>query len=226
MKSSNLPRRVRPFAALLCLACLLAVPLWADDPPQEDPEAGAAQAEKKEPTPAPKPGSLADAAARIKLQQPAEGGSSGLVISDQNLKEKGSGAALSQGTGAKLSGAAAGGAGQGKPAGPSMTPEQSAAANDIVQRYQAQLVVVQGLEVRLANWDERLAEPSHDPYYPKYSNSPQNRAPGQVDEAEGTRNLLAKHLAEERKKLDAIRNEAKRAGVALSEPAVQPVAPE
>jgi len=220
---------IRVVAGFLCLAGALTFPAWGDDPPKEEPEAKAEQAEgaKQDATPKPSGNSLADAAARIKLQKPAGGEGSGLVISDQNLKKSGSGASVAQGTGAQLSGSAAtGSTTQGKKVG-TMSPEASALGNDIVQRYHAQVAVVRGLEVRLANWDKRLAEGSADPHYPKFSNSPQNRPPGVVDEAEGTRDLLAKQLGEERKKLDGIRKEAQRAGVTLSDPAAQhPAAPQ
>jgi hypothetical protein len=209
----------------LLLVWLLVLPASADEPPKEENEAQAAQSEapKQAATPTSTGSSLADAAAGIKLRQPAGGEGSGLVISDQNLKESGSGAALSQGAGAKISGGAASAGTQAQPAG-GTSPEASARANEIVQRYHAQLALVEGLEVRLANWNKLIAEGSPDAHYKKFSDSPQNRPPGVVDEAEGQRDLLAKRLAEEQQKLDAIRKEAKGAGVALSEAAAPPPA--
>ena len=147
------------------------------------------------------------------------------LISDQNLKKAGAGGTLSEGTGAGLTGPRAGtAAAQGGTSG-TMGPEETSLANDLILRYHARLAVVEGLELRLANFDRQLAEASTDPHYKNYTDSPQNRAPGVVDPAQRKRDLLAGQLEAEQAKLKVIRDEARRAGVTLSEPATQPAAP-
>jgi hypothetical protein len=205
------------------LMVLPAIPVAAEDEARTQSSTEADQAETQEraqeqpvlksAAPAKTGSSLADAASKIRLQTPAQEG--GLVISNHTLQKPGAmgtlsvGGGVSAATGSKTSGTtSAAGAKQGAPG--SDNP-----LNALVQQYHEQLAVVQGLEARLEKYDEQLAEPARDPHYPYVTNRPQDRAPGVQDPAKGQRDLLAARLDEERKKLDGIREQARRAGVKL-----------
>ena len=65
----------------------------------------------------------------------------------------------------------------------------------------------------LASYDEQLAAPPADPHYAERRNSPQNRAPGVVDPAQGKRDAYAAELEKERAILKDLEKRAKAAGV-------------
>jgi hypothetical protein len=192
----------------LAVALCVAVPaIWAEDPPKDQSEQQADQ----QPTPAAPAGSLAAAASKIKLQQPEGEGSGSLVITDQNVKSAGQGAAVSQGSGVAT----------GAPPPAALTSGQRPAATDanaVADELQAQRVKVQNMEAQLADYDRQLAEPSTDPHYPKYSDAPQFRSPGVVDPAKGKRDELARRLEEERGKLVELEKKAGQAGVKQADP--------
>ncbi len=187
------------------MVCVPGFPAGTEDPPQEKAEQNAQQEET-----APPAGSLAAAASRIKLQSPGEEGSGATVISDQNVKTAGKGAAVSQGSGA-VTGSATPSAAAGQPAA-------AANANAVADELQAQRVKVQNMEAQLADYDRQLAEPSPDPHYPKVQDAPQFRSPGVVDPAQGKRDQLAQQLEQERAKLQELEKKAKQAGVKEAEP--------
>jgi hypothetical protein len=213
----------------LLLAIGLAAPVAAEDPPQEEPEQtqteeqAAKRAEAAEKTPeqqqempalgsargTEKGSSLAAAAGKITLQKPADG-SSGIVISDQNLKTAGQKGAVSQGTGqAAASSPAAAAPGTAAPGEAAANPQ-----NELAARLEQQKLRVQELEERLANLDRQLAEKEQrDPHYRYYHNSPQNRAGGVQDEVQGQRDLLAQELETARTELDRTEAQARRAGI-------------
>jgi len=186
-------------AALLVLAG--AMTAAGDEPQQQTPP---------EPTPTAVPGSLAAAAAGIRLQQPDASATGALVISDQNLKSLGAGAAVSQGSGATVAQGPEGGAPQGAVA------PAPAAANDLSAQLLAQQALVDDLAVKLQSMDAQLAAPPTDPHYPKFDTAPQFRAPGVVDSARGQRDALAAQLDGERTKLEDLRAQAATAGVTLT----------
>ncbi len=202
---------------LLGLAALAAVPALAEDPTTDDAratEARAATAEPAQAEPSLKskapPGttnSLAAAAAKIRLNRPE--GSSGLVISNDNLAR-----VSSQGTVSVAGGVQAGSVPSPSTAGATAEGADNP-ANAMVQQYHQQKATVEGLEARLKHFDEQLAKPSTDPHYPNIQNSPHLRAGGVQDPAQAQRDNVAAQLAAERKKLDALRNQARRDGVPL-----------
>lgn len=183
------------------LALALSLPVAADDPEQQPAPA---------PKPTPVPGSLAAAAAGLKLQGAGAGGEGALVISDQNLKSKGAGASLSQGGGATVAPS------QGSERAPVAAQAGTAApatATDLASQLLAQQAKVDELEVRLAAMDQKLAEPSTDPRYPKYSDAPQFRAPGVVDPAQGERDATAAELEAARARLAELQAQGDKAGI-------------
>ncbi len=191
-------------AGILCAASL---PAGAEDPPQEKPK----QQTEKQQEATPPPGSLAAAAAGIKLQK-ADGDDSGsLVISDQNVKKAGKGAAVSEGSGSVAGSPAV-------PAPPGQQANAAASANAAADELQAQKVKVQNMEAQLAEYDKQLAAPPTDPKYPKYSNAPHSRSPGVIDPAQGQRDEYAKRLEEERAKLQELEKKANQAGVREAAP--------
>lgn len=177
-------------------------------------------ADEPEPTPAPTPvpGSLAAAAAGLKLQRSAEEGSA-LVITDQNLKAAGAGAAMSEGRGATVPPTA------GTTSPPVATPAVTAPqANDFGSQLLAQQAKVDELEARLAAMDRQLAAPSADPHYPKTDSAPQFRAPGVVDPAQAERDALAAQLEAERARLDGLRAQGEKVGIQLRKVSNEPAA--
>src|SRR5512136_633496 len=111
-------------SAAAITAVLAALPATADDPPQQAPP---------DPTPTAIPGSLAAAAAGIRLQTAGEGQPGSVVITDQNLKTVGAGGSVSQGGAV----AVAQGAQAGTPS--TQVPASAAAgANDLASRLLAQ----------------------------------------------------------------------------------------
>lgn len=195
----------RPIELRLLLAALLALalvmPAAADEPEQQPPP---------EPKPTPVPGSLAAAAAGLKLQPAADGGSGSLVITDQNLRAKGAGAAVSQGsrTGAAATTPPAQAAGA-----PPAAQSAPAAGGDLASQLLAQQARVDELETRLRAMDEQLAEPSPDPRYPKSNNAPQFRAPGVVDPAQGERDAVARELEAARARLAELQAQGDKVGI-------------
>jgi hypothetical protein len=185
-------------AALLAVA--LVVPAAADEPEQQP---------APEPKPTPVPGSLAAAAAGLKLQPAAEGSSS-LVITDQNLRAQGAGAAVSQGS---SPGAAAVTPPAAQAAGAPVAQPAPAAGGDLASQLLAQQARVDELETRLHAMDEQLAEPSPDPRYPKTNNAPQFRAPGVVDPAQGERDAVARELEAARARLAELQAQGDKAGI-------------
>jgi hypothetical protein len=155
--------------------------------------------------------SLASAASKIKLQQPSSNGA--VVITNETLKK-------TQGKGAVSTGGGTTVTTETQPAGPAATASQPVPGagnplNALVEQYHQQLAVVQNLETRLKNFDKQLANPARDPHYPYLTHRPQDRPGGVQDPAQGQRELLAKDLEGERKKLDAIKDQARRAGLKL-----------
>lgn len=188
-------------SAIVVTALLAVLPAVADEEPQQAPPA---------PTPTAVPGSLAAAAAGIRLQTGGEGDSGALVITDQNLKSVGAGATISQGSAVGA-----------QPGALVVAPQAQVApvpagANDLALRLMAQQARVDELAAQLQSMDEQLAAPPTDPHYPKIDNAPQFRAPGVVDPARGQRDALAAVLDEERGKLEALRAEAAKGGVTLT----------
>jgi hypothetical protein len=158
--------------------------------------------------------SLAQAASRIRLQRPASGDGSGLVITNDNLQKVGSKGNLSV-SGSSAAGAAPEPATSVAPdAGPGAAGAQNP-ANDMVRQFQEQQRAVDALEERLKNFDEQLAQPSRDPHYQSSHNSPHLRAGGVQDTAQTRRDQLAKELESEKKKLEAIQEQARRNGLQL-----------
>ncbi len=188
-------------SAIVVTALLAVLPAVADEEPQQAPPA---------PTPTAVPGSLAAAAAGIRLQTGGEGDSGALVITDQNLKSVGAGATISQGSAVGAQPGALVAAPQAQVA------PVPAGANDLALRLMAQQARVDELAAQLQSMDEQLAAPPTDPHYPKIDNAPQFRAPGVVDPARGQRDALAAVLDEERGKLEALRAEAAKGGVTLT----------
>ena len=188
-------------SAIVITALLAALPAPAEEEPQQAPPA---------PTPTPVPGSLAAAAAGIRLQTGGEGDSGALVITDQNLKAVGAGAAISQGSAVGVQPGAQVAAPQAQVA------PAAAGANDLASRLMAQQARVDELAAQLQSMDEQLAAPPTDPHYPKIDNAPQFRAPGVVDPARGQRDALAAVLEAERGKLEALRAEAAKGGVTMT----------
>ena len=188
-------------SAIVITALLAALPAPADEEPQQAPPA---------PTPTPVPGSLAAAAAGIRLQTGGGGDSGALVITDQNLKAVGAGAAISQGSAVGVQPGAQVAAPQAQVA------PAAAGANDLASRLMAQQARVDELAAQLQSMDEQLAAPPTDPHYPKIDNAPQFRAPGVIDPARGQRDALAAVLEEERGKLEALRAEAAKGGVTMT----------
>jgi hypothetical protein len=196
-------RSLRWLLPIVVTALLAGLPAAADeDPPQAPPD----------PTPTAVPGSLAAAAAGIRLQTGAEGDSGALVITDQNLKAVGAGAAVSQGSAATVQPGAQGAAPQ---SGVAAAPAP-ANANDLAARLLAQQARVDELATKLQSMDEQLAAPPTDPHYPKIDTAPQFRAPGVIDPARGQRDALAAELEAERGKLEALRAEAAKGGVTIT----------
>lgn len=189
----------RLLVASMMLALAAAPPASADDPPEQAPPAS---------TPTAVPGSLAAAAAGLRLQPAAETSSGSLVITNQNLKATGAGAAVSQGGGATVAPG---------PSGPQGTAGAApATANDLAARLLEQQARVDDLATRLQDMDAQLAAPSPDPHYPKVDQAPQFRAPGVVDPARGERDAVAAQLEAERAKLEALRAGAAAAGITLT----------
>jgi len=189
-------------AAAAIATVLAAPPAGADEPQQQAPP---------EPTPTAVPGSLAAAAAGIRLQPVAKGESGSLVITNQNLKAAGAGGSVSQGSGVAVQPGAPGAAAAAPPAavGP-------AAANDLASRLLAQQALVDDLAAKLQAMDEQLAAPPSDPHFPKVDNAPQFRAPGVIDPGRGQRDALAAELETEQGKLEALRKQAAAGGVTVT----------
>ncbi len=156
--------------------------------------------------------SLAAAAARIHLRRPADEGRGPVVITNQNLGEVAGRGTVSEGGGVGSSSVVSA-----APAGDQQKGDVNP-ANELVGRYLEQTRTVEGLEARLKNFDQQLAKPARDPHNPQSQNSPQFRAPGVVDNAQKQRDEVAKQLAEERAKLEALRARARREGVELGAP--------
>ncbi len=156
--------------------------------------------------------SLAAAAARIRLHRPADEGKGPVVITNQNLGEVAGQGTISEGGGVGSSPVVSA-----EPDGNQQKSDVNP-ANELVSRYLEQKRTVEALEARVKNFDEQLAKPPRDPHNPQSQNSPQFRAPGVVDNAEKQRDEVAKQLAEERTKLDALRARARREGVELTAP--------
>jgi hypothetical protein len=206
---------------LLAVVLMIGVPAAAEDPPQAtegeaSPQEAVEQGSQDQPVLKSKASSgqansLAAAASKIRLQRPAGDGSPGLVITNDNLKQ----------TGAKASLSVAGGGGQAAAAQSAGATTQATAAgtgnpaNALVQQYLQQKRNVDLLEERLKSYDEQLKQPNRDPHYADYHSSPYNRAPGVQDSAQMKRDDIAKQLAQEKQKLDAIRNQAQREGIQL-----------
>lgn len=193
--------RVQVFGAAALVAFAVTLSASADDPPQQPAQPAA--------TPTPVPGSLAAAAGGLRLQPADESASGALVITNQNLRATGAGAAVSQGA-ANV----APGPGPNAPQGP--VAAAPAAANDLAARLLEQQARVDDLATRLQSMDEQLAAPPTDPHYPKVDTAPQFRAPGVIDPARGERDALAAQLEAERAKLEALRAQAASAGVTLT----------
>jgi hypothetical protein len=207
---------------LLAIIAIAALPVAAEDPPEETQgeqatQQATGQESSSEPVLKSKPStssgnSLAAAASRIKLQKPAGEAGSGLVISNDNLKRAGSGGVMSVGSGATQAPAA-------QPSAAS--PEQGAAAgadnpaNALVAQYHQQKQNVDLLTERLENYDKQLAQPNRDAHYADYHSSPHNRAPGVQDVNQLQRDALAKELEQEKKKLDALKKQAADEGIVL-----------
>ena len=197
-------RRIDPLLWLsvaAIAALMVALPATAQEDSQQAPPP---------PTPTAAPGSLAAAAAGIRLQTGGEGDSGAVVITDQNLKAVGAGAAVSQGGAVAVQPGAQGVAPQAQVA------SAPAGANDLASRLLAQQARVDELAAQLQSMDEQLAAPPTDPHYPKIDNAPQFRAPGVVDPARGQRDALAAVLEAERGKLEALRAEAAKGGVTIT----------
>ena len=205
------------FVITLGSGLLLGASAAADDPQAQD-EKPAATQQEEQPSSAEKPtlksrpaakgsSSLAQAAAGIKLTQPASDGA--LVISNANLQKSGDKGAVSVGGGVT---SAPGGQ---KPAAMTSTGGTNP-ANTLVQQYNEQLRTVESLEARLKNIDEQLEEPARDPHYPYVTARPHDRAPGVQDPASAQRDGLAKQLEAERAKLNTLRDQARRQGVRLN----------
>lgn len=199
-------RRRADFRLLLAgvVALALSVPAVGDEPEQQPPP---------DPKPTPVPGSLAAAAAGLKLQGSETGGDA-LVITDQNLRSSGAGASLSQGGGA-TTGPATGPKAAAAPATGAVSAAP-AAASDLAGQLLAQQAKVDELEARLAMMDQKLAEPSPDPRYPKYNNAPQFRAPGVVDPAQGERDAVAAELEAARARLSELKAQGDKAGIRVT----------
>ena len=191
---------IRLLVAAMLLALAASPFATADDPPQPTPPAA---------TPTAVPGSLAAAAAGLRLQPAGETGSGSLVITNQNLKATGAGAAVSQGAATVSPGP-----GPNAPQGP--VAAAPAEANDLATRLLEQQARVDDIATRLQSMDQQLAAPPTDPHYPKVDTAPQFRAPGVIDPARGERDALAAQLEAERAKLDALRAQAASAGVTLT----------
>jgi hypothetical protein len=206
---------------ILMMVSMIGIPVMAEDPPegtQGEPSSQeeAKQASQEQPvlkssSSSKQANSLAEAASRIRLQKPAGERSSGLVITNDNLKQTGAKASVSVAGGGEQSSAtqSAGSTTQATSAGTGNP------ANALVQQYHAQKRNVDLLEERLASYDEQLKQPNRDPHYADYHTSPQNRAPGVQDNAQMKRDNTAKELAQEKQKLEALRRQAVDAGVSL-----------
>lgn len=202
-------------AIALGISLSLGFPVAADDQKAAEKQP-AAQAQEQAPAsdqpalksqaPAKSGNSLAEAAARIKLTQPASDGS--LVISNANLQKAGAKGSMSVGGGVT---AASGGE---KPTGATSSAGTNP-ANALVQQYNEQLRTVESLEARLKNFDEQLEAPARDPHYPYVTARPHDRAPGVQDPGSAQRDALAKQLEGERAKLNTLRDQARRQGVQL-----------
>jgi hypothetical protein len=217
---------------MLAVSLPMAVPALAEDPPEQPPEdpekaEGAETPGSEAPvlgskTSTTKGSSLADVAGRIRLNKPAADGS-GVVISNDNLSKVSSKGKISV---AGSSTPASSAAGSGEPAstagaGAAASADADAAkspANELITRYFDQKNKVDTLQFRLDDIDRQLAQPSPDPHYQYEHNSPQNRAPGVQDQGAVQREEVAKELAAERAKLEAIRREAQQKGIPLEEP--------
>lgn len=194
--ASNSRSLDRLLVAGMLLALAASLPVTAEDSPQQAPPAV--------------PGSLAAAAAGLRLQ-PADGtGSGSLVITNQNLKASGAGAAVSQGAAAAVA------PGPGPIPSQATAPAAPATANDLAARLFEQQARVDDIATRLQSMDEQLAAPPTDPHYPKVDTAPQFRAPGVIDPARGERDAVAAQLEAERAKLEALRAQAGSAGVTLT----------
>jgi hypothetical protein len=190
----------RLLVAGMLLTLAASLPATADDPQQAPPA----------PTATAVPGSLAAAAGGLRLQPAAETGTGSLVITNQNLKAPGAGAAVSQGAVVVAPAPESGGA-----------PQATAAAappgaNDLAVQLLQQQARVDDLTTRLQDMDKQLAAPSPDPHYPKVDFAPQFRAPGVVDPARGQRDALEAELEAERGKLEALRKQAAASGVTIT----------
>jgi hypothetical protein len=200
-------------------ALLIAIPASAEEPRQGEETESKETAEQaqqvtlKSKKPSSGKNSLAAAASKIRLQRPEGEGSSAFVITDENLKRVSSKGNVSVAGGGQA--AAEPGAATGSAAGTATAAGEENPANAVVQQYQEQTRTVRGLEERLKLYDEQLEEPSRDAHYPYTHRSPHLRAGGQQDRATAKRDEVAKQLEQEKKKLDAIRSQARREGIQL-----------
>ena len=181
----------------------------------------AAAAEDPQPTPAPKaeatktkrPKTLADLAGGIKLQQPESQKAGGVVIDNNNLKEMGEGAVISEGK--NLSGSAQGGSRMpvlGTQGGPSDSDLDK--ARQEVELLQAQLKAVNQAT------EENQAVNLYNGMGPQY------RAPGQSDPLQNQRRDLEKKLEDAQGSYAAMEKEKAKAGrKGGSRPGTQPVRP-
>jgi len=221
-------------AAALVAVVMMAAPVLAEDPPKGESEEATKEAASEKTQKAEEPvlkarptakrgSSLADVASRIRLNKPPADGSSGVVISDQNLQKVSSKGRISvAGAVEPVAGEQADGAGGQTVAGAPGNPDpQNNPANALLEQYLAQRRKVDELEALVAHYDKQLAEPNPDPHYAYSHNSPQNRAPGMQDPATTKRDNAAKQLEEERKKLDEARRKATEAGARLDETATK-----
>ena len=216
-------RMVRIASITLGICLLMGFTVLAEDEQEGTDTDKAAQVQASEPAAeqpilksekAPAQGSsLAAAASKIRLQQPS--GEGGLVISNATLKKTEGQGSVSVGGGVTASGAPTQKPGAGQGATSAVAAGSSNPLNALVEQYNQQKNVVLGLETRLKNYDEQLAKPSRDPHYPYLTHRPEDRAGGVQDPAKGQRDILAKRLDEERRKLDGLREQARRAGVKL-----------
>ena len=217
--SKAMGHRNRLMVGVVALAAVLAggALAMAEEPADSD---GPVASEQQREQPVLKTGSsakgssLAQAASKIRLQRPASGDGSGLVITNDNLQKVGSKGNLSV-SGSSAAGTAPEPATSAAPdAGPGTAGAQNP-ANDMVRQFQEQQRAVDALEARLKNFDQQLAEPSRDPHYQSSHNSPHLRAGGVQDTAQTRRDQLAKELESEKKQLEALREQARRNGLEL-----------
>lgn len=141
--------------------------------------------------------SLAEAAARIRLQRPDDGGP--VVVTDHNLDELARRGTLSV-AGRELPPEVA--------ALPATEPNEEE-RRDFQRRLEEQESAVADLERTLREFERRV-EQARDPSW-RYG--PHSFAPGQVSSAQVIREEVEQELAVEREKLQEIRREGRRTGM-------------